>query len=261
MPDSVHALAFNHVAYSYANAPVLRDVTATVPDAQLTCILGPNGCGKSTLLKLADGMLKPSAGDIAVDGMLVRQMKPRERAQRIAVLAQTNQVPAMTVRELVACGRYPYAGIGGRLAGDDEDAINRAIELCNLEKLEDEPLDRLSGGQRQRAFIALACAQEAHVMLLDEPTTYLDVGACHAVLELLHTIATTRGAAVCAVIHDLDLALRHADRLIVIQDGCAEEGTRDEMLASGAIQRAFGIEIDAHDSARGRGYVVYPARP
>lgn len=212
------------------------------------------------MVKLIDGLLRPSAGEVRVDGVPTLSMKAKERARRVAVLAQASRPPAMTVEALVACGRYPYQARQGRLSREDRDHVEHALELAGIERFRDHELRRLSGGERQRAFIAMTLAQDTDLIVLDEPTTYLDIRACHDTMQLVRKLNHEAEKTIVMVIHDLDLALRYSDRLLVMERGravCA--GAVDEVLASGAIERAFGVSIQPHEAASGRTYTLFPA--
>ena len=166
----------------------------------------------------------------------------------------------MTVEALVACGRYPYQAHQGKLSREDREHVERALELAGIARFRTQELRRLSGGERQRAFIAMTLAQDTDLIVLDEPTTYLDIRACHETMELIRRLNEEAGKTIVMVIHDLDLALRYSDRLLVMERGrAAAAGTVEEVLATGAIERAFGVSIRPHEAAEGRAYTLFPA--
>jgi len=178
----------------------------------------------------------------------------------VAVLAQASRPPAMTVEALVACGRNPYQAHQGKLSREDREHVERALELAGIARFRTQELRRLSGGERQRAFIAMTLAQDTDLIVLDEPTTYLDIRACHETMELVRRLNEEAGKTIVMVIHDLDLALRYSDRLLVMERGRASAaGTVEEVLATGAIERAFGVSIRPHEAAEGRAYTLFPA--
>lgn len=250
------ALAFTGLSFSRGGRPVISDLTYQVQEGRLTCLVGRNGCGKSTLFGLAGGMLRAQRGSVRLRGRELTGIGARERARELAVLAQGHAAPAIRVRELVALGRYPYRG-GNDTAADDA-AVARALGLTGLAGLAGAWVDRLSGGQRQRAYIALAIAQETPVLLMDEPTTYLDAAGCHEVLRLARGLARG-GRAVLSVVHDLDLALRYADEIAVMDGGrivCS--GAPGAVLAGGALQDLFGVRIHAVEAEGEMGYLLFP---
>ena len=248
------------VSFSYGKAPFIEGLSAVFPHGAVTSIVGPNGCGKSTMIKLIDGLLRPQAGEVLVDGVDTFSLKAKERARRVAVLAQASRPPAMTVEALVACGRYPHQARQGRLSREDREHVERALELAGIERFRNHELRRLSGGERQRAFIAMTLAQDTDLIVLDEPTTYLDIRACHELMQLVRCLNEQQGKTVVMVIHDLDLALRYSDRLLVMERGracCA--GTVAEVLDAAAIEHAFGVSIRPHAAPEGNAYTLFPA--
>ena len=254
------ALAFERVTFAYRAEPVVREVSFGLPAGELTCIVGKNGSGKSTLVQLADGLLRPRSGRVLLGDRDLAQVPAKERARGVGVLFQQYGVPAATVEELAANGRFPHAD-ARRLGEADVAAVEAALARMGLAALKDRPLAELSGGQRQRAFLAMVLAQDTPVLLLDEPTASLDAHAAHEVMALARDLAR-EGKAVCVVIHDLDLALRYADHLVVLDAGrVAGEGTSAQMLASGVVQRVFAMRVvEVPDAQSGeRGHLLFPA--
>ncbi len=254
------AAELRDVSFSYGKSPFIENLSAVFPHGGVTSIVGPNGCGKSTMVKLLDGLLRPTAGEALVEGAPTLSLRAKERARRIAVLAQASRPPAMTVEALVACGRHPHLSSQGRLSGEDRDQVDYALERAGVARFRNSDLRRLSGGERQRAFIAMTLAQNTRLIVLDEPTTYLDIRACHEVMQLVRSLNEEEGKTVVMVIHDLDLALRYSDHLLVMERGCAvSAGTVQEVLAAGALERAFGMTIHPHETLQGCGYTLFPS--
>ena len=270
------AIRYEGVSFSYKpGVPFMEGLSAAIPAGAVTSIVGPNGCGKSTLVKLASGLLRPVAGRVEVAGRDTGVLASRERARLMAVLSQSSRVPPMTVEALVACGRPPPLAWGGRLGPDDRAAVEAAMERAGVARFRSHDLHQLSGGERQRAHVARTLAQDTDLIVLDEPTTYLDISACHDLMALVRDLNRREGKTVAMVIHDLDLALRYSDYLVVMQKGrVVDAGPTDEVLASGAVGDAFSMDICPHDRpcfAEGgedfegraeteRGYVLYPRR-
>lgn len=258
-PPADFAAELCDVSFSYSKDPFIENLSAAFPRGAVTSIVGPNGCGKSTLVKLLDGLLHPLAGEARVEGFPTLALRAKERARRVAVLAQAGRPPAMTVEALVACGRHPHLAHQGRLTQEDRDCIEYALDRAGISRFRTSDLRRLSGGERQRAFIAMTLAQDTRLIVLDEPTTYLDIHACHEVMQLVRALNEEEGKTVIMVIHDLDLALRYSDRLLVMERGCAvATGKVSEVLAADALEHAFGVSIHPHETTEGRAYALFP---
>lgn len=256
--DCSFAVQLEDVAFSYGKRPFIQGLSAGFRSGCVTSIVGPNGCGKSTLVKLVNGMLRPSAGEVLVDGRPTGGFSPKQRALMVATLAQSMRPPAMTVESLVACGRYPHQSLQGRMGAEDRRRVEEAMEMAGVADFRNHDVRTLSGGERQRACIAMTLAQDTPTIMLDEPTTYLDIGACHDLMALVRKLNEQHNKTVIMVIHDLDLALRYSDRLLVMQRGSRlGEGAVDEVLASGSLEQAFDVTIRAHDDPEGRAYTVY----
>jgi iron complex transport system ATP-binding protein len=241
------ALRFAKLTFSYQREPFFSDFELTVRAYHVTGIIGPNGCGKSTLMRLAVGLERPQSGEALIEGRPTLSFKPRERARHLAYLTQGGNQPAMTVEGLVACGRFPYHSHQGSLDADDRALVEKAMRRCGVERFRDMDVRRLSGGERQRAFIAMTLAQDTRIIVFDEPTTFLDVHACHETMLLLRELNRDDGKTIVVIIHDLDLALRYSDRLAVMARGrLLKEGIVPEILASGAIEEAFHVSVHAN---------------
>jgi len=220
---------------------VLDGLSVAFAPGRISALCGPNGCGKSTLLRTLGGLLKPAAGQVWLDGQLLTGFAPRERAQRLAMLAQNPLVPeGMLVEELVATGRYCYTGIAAGPGPADRAAIEQAIERTHLQALRKRDLSQLSGGERQRAFIAMALAQGGRVLLLDEPTTFLDIHHQVEVLRLIRELALEINLTVIWVLHDLNQAAVFSDEMLLMKDGrlCAR-GVPEAIMQPQVLEPVF----------------------
>ncbi|MEU9148541.1 ABC transporter ATP-binding protein [Streptomyces sp. NPDC048349] len=229
----------------HAGRPVLKQVDLTLRAGAITVLVGPNGCGKSTLLRTVAGLLPPLGGEVRIDGVPLRSLARRALSQRLAFLPQTSHAPAgVTVRELVRHGRYAHRGALARHTGEDTESIEWALEVTDAAPLVDRRLDELSGGERQRAWLAMVLAQRAAVLLLDEPTTYLDMRHQFEVLDVVRRLAREHGIACGVVLHDLMQAAAYADEVVVVADGAvAACGAPDEVLTPDVIHGAFGLQV------------------
>lgn len=240
MPD----LRAKNVTLGYAGRPVIDELSVVFPEGAITVIVGANACGKSTLLKSVARLLKPSSGQVLLDGKCVHQMPTRHLAQRLGMLPQSPVTPeGLTVRDLVGRGRFPHQGLFAYWRPEDEQAVSEALTLTGILELQQRPMDELSGGQRQRAWIAMALAQQTEVLLLDEPTTFLDIAHRLEVLDLLHRLNRERGTTIVMVLHDLNEASRYADHLIAMRDGGVEAvGPPREVVTAELVRRVFAID-------------------
>ena len=231
------------VSIGYGQRIVVEDLSLELMKGGITALVGPNGSGKSTLLKTLARLLKPSTGEVYLNGTAISRMSTSVVAQEIAVLPQGPVAPAgLTVGELVEQGRYPHAGPLKMLRKQDYAAIGEAMRLTGMEDFANRSLDSLSGGERQRAWIALALAQETPVLLLDEPTTFLDIGHQLEVLELVEQLNRERGMTVVLVLHDLNHAARYASRMVALKDGeIVADGPPSEVLTAELLDFLFGV--------------------
>jgi iron complex transport system ATP-binding protein len=230
------------VTAGYGARAVLHACTLAIARGEVVAIVGPNGAGKSTLLRVLAGLLRPSSGSVRLDGVDIATLARRELARRIAVVPQIfDTLFPFTVREVVALGRTARLGTFGGASRADLAAIDRAIADLDLADLASRRIDRLSGGERQRAVLAMALAQEADVLLLDEPTVHLDPGHQVVMLRLVRELACTRGLAVAAVLHDLNLAAAMATRLAVLADGrIVCDAAPETVISAELIHDVFG---------------------
>jgi len=245
------------VRAGYRGSEVLRGIDVAVRSGEVVAIVGPNGAGKSTLLRVLAGLLPPRAGSVTLDGRAVASLDRAQLARRIAVVPQVfDTLFPFTVREIVALGRTPWLGPFGTLGRDDTRAVTRALDDVDASALADRRIDRVSGGERQRAVLAMALAQEADVLLLDEPTVHLDPAHQRALLDVIVRLARDRGLIVLAVLHDLNLASAMATRFLVLRDGAiAFDGAPGEALTRPLLRDVFGPGLDVV-THQGRAFVV-----
>lgn len=227
----------------YAQRTIVSELTFTVPPGGFTVIIGPNGCGKSTLLRALARMIRPAVGTVTLDGASLAGMRTKQIARSIGVLAQSPTTPAaISVRDLVARGRNPYQSLLRQWSHDDEVAVNAALDEVSMTEHADRLVEELSGGQRQRAWIAMALAQETPILLLDEPTTYLDIAHQIDVLDLCSRLHSA-GRTLLAVLHDLNLAARYATHIVAMRDGAiVAEGSPTEIITAELLREVFDLE-------------------
>jgi iron complex transport system ATP-binding protein len=230
----------------YDAKPVVREINLTLETGEWLSLVGANGSGKSTFLKLLCRILNPTKGVVFLDGKAIAILPPHVVAQKIAILPQQQTIPTgLTVEALVSLGRTPHQPWWQwELNSEDRQKVEVAIAQTQLEKFRDRPLSELSGGERQRAFLALAIAQDPKVLLLDEPTTYLDLNYQLQLLELLKTLNQTQQLTIITVLHDINLAARYSDRLALLKQGSLDSiGKTAEVFKPEAIARVFGVEV------------------
>ncbi len=230
----------------YDQRTVIEGLSAEIPEGKVTMIVGANACGKSTLLRGLARLLKPAAGTVTLDGRDIHRRPAREVARTLGLLPQHPTAPdGITVRDLVGRGRYPHQGFFRSAGGspDDERAVQQAMAATETLELAGRNVDELSGGQRQRVWIAMALAQETEVLLLDEPTTYLDLTHQVEVLDLITDLNKQRGTTVAIVLHDLNLAARYADHIIAMKNGqIVAEGAARSVVTEELVREVFGLE-------------------
>ncbi|WP_103061914.1 ABC transporter ATP-binding protein [Actinomyces qiguomingii] len=225
--------------------PVVSDLSVRVPPGEVTLIVGPNACGKSTLLRALSRVLVPDSGQVLLDGEDAARIRPKSFARRVGLLAQSSIAPAgITVHELVARGRYPHQSLLHQWSRQDDEAVTAAMARTHVTDLARRRVASLSGGQRQRVWIALALAQRTDVLLLDEPTTYLDLAHQVDVLELCRELNNELGTTIVAVLHDLNQACRYADRIIAMRAGrILANGAPREVITPQLVAEVFGLEV------------------
>jgi len=238
-----HTLAAEDLTLGYEGRVVVRDLGLEVPPGQVTAIVGPNACGKSTLLRGLARLLAPASGRVLLDGEDVRGLGTRRVAQVLGLLPQSPVAPeGITVADLVGRGRYPHQGWMRRWTSADDLAVAEAMEATGVADLAPRPLSELSGGQRQRVWIAMALAQRTDLLLLDEPTTFLDIAHQMEVLDLLAELNADRGTTVVMVLHDLNQAVRYADHLVAMRDGAiVAAGAPGDVVTADLVERVFGL--------------------
>lgn len=231
------------LSLAYGETPIIEGLNLTIPTGRITVLVGPNGCGKSTLLRGLARLLKPRGGTVLLDGHAIHRLPTKELAKRIGVLPQNPHAPeGLTVYELAAQGRYPHQRWFQQWSEEDERLTREALAITAMLELADRPLDTLSGGQRQRAWVAMALAQQTETLLLDEPTTFLDMAYQMEVLDLLEEL-NEQGRTIVMVLHDLNQACRYADFLVAMQGGAVvATGTPHEVITEETVQRVFGLD-------------------
>lgn len=243
----------------YGSRVVVPHLDLDIVDGSVTAIVGPNGCGKSTLLRALGRLLRPAGGEVLLDGERIQQLPTREVARRLGILPQTPTAPdGLTVADLVVRGRQPHQSWLRQWSRADEEVVAQALAWTGLTDLAEHPVDTLSGGQRQRAWISMALAQGTDILLLDEPTTYLDLAHQIDVLELIDRLHRERGRTVVMVLHDLNLAARYARHLVAMKDGrVLASGAPAQVLTAELVEEVFGLRVMViEDPASGTPLVV-----
>ena len=234
------------LSISYGRRPIIEGMNLTIPESKITSIIGPNGCGKSTLLKTVARIMKPLSGSILLDGKAIHKQSTKDIAKKIAILAQSPHTPdEITVKDLVSYGRSPYQKGFGQLTAKDWEMIHWALEETNLLEYANRFVHALSGGQRQRVWIAMALAQDTDILLLDEPTTYLDLAHQLDVLLVLERLNKKQGKTIVMVLHDLNHASRFSDYIVSMREGeVIKAGAPREVMTNEVLRSVF--DIDAH---------------
>ncbi|WP_041527688.1 ABC transporter ATP-binding protein [Paracoccus aminophilus] len=264
-----HSLSAQGLSAGYGQRPIIEALDLSLPPGQITAIVGANACGKSTLLRALSRLLPPLAGAALLDGRSIYKTPAKELARKLGLLPQTPVAPeGITVADLVSRGRHPHQGLLARWSQRDDEAVAEALRVTQTLELAERAVDELSGGQRQRVWIAMALAQETDLLLLDEPTTFLDINHQVEVLDLLVDLNRARGTTIVMVLHDLNLAARYADHLIALRAGRLHvAGPPEIVLTEDNMRAVFGLEariITDPTSGRpmmlplGRHYVTRP---
>jgi iron complex transport system ATP-binding protein len=241
--DPTVRLRAEQVRLGYGDRTVVDGLDLDVVAGTITAVIGPNGCGKSTLLRALGRLLKPTAGQVVLDGKRIDRVPTREVAKVLGLLPQAPSAPeGLTVADLVARGRHPHQAWYRQWSADDEDAVAQALDWTGIADLAERPVDQLSGGQRQRAWISMALAQGTDLLLLDEPTTFLDLAHQVDVLDLVRRLHSEVGRTVVMVLHDLNLAARYADRLVAMREGrIVAAGKPAEVITEELLEEVFGL--------------------
>lgn len=242
----MNRLSTNNLTIAYNKKIIINNLEIVIPERKITSIIGPNGCGKSTLLKAVGRILKPERGSVYLDGLDIYTLNTKEVAKKMSILPQSPKAPSgITVGELVSYGRFPHQHGLKKLTVEDKKIIQWAMDITKLSEYEVTLVDNLSGGQRQRVWIAMALAQQTDIILLDEPTTYLDLAYQLEILELLYRLNKEQGCTIAMVLHDLNLASRFSDYIIAMRSGkIIEYGTPDEVICEDVLKKTFNINAD-----------------
>lgn len=260
---SVNRLRCDQLTLAYDQVEVVHQLSLEIPSGQITTLIGPNGCGKSTLLKGLARLLRPKQGTAYLDGKAIHQQSTRHVARQLAVLLQNPDAPeGLTVHELLALGRYPHQGFFGTITHEDETKIEAALTLAGIEHLADRPLGELSGGQRQLAWIAMALAQDTEILLLDEPTTFLDMVHQLEVLSILNRLHQDQNRTIVLVLHDINHAARYSHHLVALNEGrIVRSGPPREIVTAELLADVFQVEATILTDPESNTPYCIPRRP
>ena len=241
---NTNILSARRIIAGYDKKVILHGIDAIIPSNKISVIIGANACGKSTLLKTFARLIKPSSGEIVLDGKQIDQIPSKHLARELGLLPQSPVVPeGIIVADLVARGRFPYQTFIKGLGKMDYEAVEEALEIMGITELANRCVDELSGGQRQRVWIAMALAQQTDILLLDEPTTFLDIAYQIEILDLLTDLNRKRGTTIVMVLHDINLSARYADYIFAVHKGnLVAQGSPSEVITKGLMKQVFGLE-------------------
>ncbi|MGW0332043.1 ABC transporter ATP-binding protein [Streptomyces sp. NPDC003011] len=259
--STVNRLSAENVTLAYDQRVIAEQLSVEIPDHSFTVIVGPNACGKSTLLRALSRMLKPNQGRVLLDGQVIQSMPAKKVARTLGLLPQSSIAPdGITVADLVGRGRYPHQGILRQWSAEDERVVQESMTQTGVAELADRYVDELSGGQRQRVWIAMALAQQTPLLLLDEPTTYLDIQHQIDVLDLCAELHEEQGRTLVAVLHDLNHAARYATHLIALKGGTViAEGAPSDIVTAELVEEVFGLRCQVIDDPETGTPLVVPA--
>ncbi|MDF2869177.1 MAG: transporter related [Anaerocolumna sp.] len=234
----------NKIVAGYDKKIIINDIDVVIPNNKISVIIGANACGKSTLLKTLARLIKPVSGEVVLDGKQISEIPPKQLARVLGLLPQSPVVPeGITVSDLVSRGRYPYQNFLKGLGKKDYEAVEEALEIMGITELANRSVDELSGGQRQRVWIAMALAQQTDILLLDEPTTFLDITYQVEILDLLTDLNRKRGTTIVMVLHDINLSARYADYIFAVQKGnLIAQGEPSEVISEELMKQVFGLD-------------------
>lgn len=259
--STVNRLSAENVTLAYDQRVIAEQLSVQIPDNSFTVIVGPNACGKSTLLRALSRMLRPQQGRVLLDGQLIQSMPAKKVARTLGLLPQSSIAPdGITVGDLVGRGRYPHQGLLRQWSAEDERVVQESMARTGVGDLADRHVDELSGGQRQRVWIAMALAQQTPLLLLDEPTTYLDIHHQIDVLDLCAELHEEHGRTLVAVLHDLNHAARYATHLIALREGqVVAEGAPRDIVTAGLVEEVFGLRCQIIDDPETGTPLIVPA--
>ncbi|ACL20125.1 ABC transporter related [Desulfitobacterium hafniense DCB-2] len=252
-------LSASHVVAGYDHKIILNTIDLVIPSNKISVIIGANACGKSTLLKTLARLIKPVSGEVALDGKPISTIPPKQLARVLGLLPQSPVVPeGIAVADLVSRGRFPYQGFLKGLGKKDYEAVEEALEIMGITELANRSVDELSGGQRQRVWIAMALAQQTDILLLDEPTTFLDITYQVEILDLLTDLNRKRGTTIVMVLHDINLSARYADYIFAVHQGnLIAQGAPGEIITADLMKQVFGLDcVVARDPVSGSPFIV-----
>jgi len=241
--ETIHDFRAENLIAGYDNKTILNEIELKIPSNKISVIIGANGCGKSTLLKTLAKLIKPSSGQITLDGKAISKIPPKQLARVLGILPQSPVVPeGITVADLIGRGRFPHQSLLSGWSQKDYEAVAEAMEIMNITEFANHDIDELSGGQRQRVWIAMALAQETDILFLDEPTTFLDITYQVEILDLLTDLNRKYGTTIVMVLHDINLSARYADYIFALEKGkLVGEGKPSDLITSTLVKDIFGL--------------------